>query len=200
MKNVSGYDLCRLLGRARSARWRSSARSSCAPGLARRLAQWFGAARASILSRCSARLYRPASILWDGTTTWVLLEGHPADVAAQAALVPGLVEVEGPPAAADRRPPVAARRRAARPAAGSDGGVRGRGGRGRSSTATNPTAPRPLDPGGRRAPRPDQGRLRSRPAASTPAASTLATRGRRLDPRPTLPGAPVAGGRGGPVP
>lgn len=38
------------------------------------------------------------SVLWDGTTTWVLLEGHPADVDSDtAALGPSFVEVEGPP-------------------------------------------------------------------------------------------------------
>jgi glycolate oxidase FAD binding subunit len=36
-------------------------------------------------------------VLWDGTSTWVCLEGHPADVAAQAALLPGAADVEGPP-------------------------------------------------------------------------------------------------------
>jgi hypothetical protein len=30
------------------------------------------------------RLYRPACILWDGVTTWVLLDGHAADVEAEA--------------------------------------------------------------------------------------------------------------------
>jgi glycolate oxidase FAD binding subunit len=39
------------------------------------------------------RLYRPASVLWDGTTTWLLLDGHPVDVAEQAS-VAGLVEVD----------------------------------------------------------------------------------------------------------
>ena len=29
-------------------------------------------------------LYRPSSILWNGASTWVLLEGDPADVAAEA--------------------------------------------------------------------------------------------------------------------
>jgi hypothetical protein len=44
------------------------------------------------------RLHRPSSILWDGTTTWLLLEGHPADVDAQAALAgAGFSEVDGPP-------------------------------------------------------------------------------------------------------
>jgi hypothetical protein len=35
-------------------------------------------------------------MLWDGTTTWLLLEGHGADVEAQAAIA-GLAEVDGPP-------------------------------------------------------------------------------------------------------
>ncbi len=35
-------------------------------------------------------------MLWDGTTTWVLLEGHERDVEAQAALL-ALTEVDGPP-------------------------------------------------------------------------------------------------------
>src|SRR5262249_19082833 len=41
-------------------------------------------------------LYRPTSILWDGTTTWVCLEGHPEDVDAQAGLV-GVSAIDGPP-------------------------------------------------------------------------------------------------------
>jgi glycolate oxidase FAD binding subunit len=32
----------------------------------------------------TAQLYRPTSVLWNGTTTWVLLEGDPRDVADQA--------------------------------------------------------------------------------------------------------------------
>jgi hypothetical protein len=42
------------------------------------------------------RLFRPVAVLWDGARTSVCLEGHPADVAEQAAAA-GLVEVEGPP-------------------------------------------------------------------------------------------------------
>ena len=30
-------------------------------------------------------LHRPACVLWDGTTTWVLLDGHPDDVGAESA-------------------------------------------------------------------------------------------------------------------
>jgi glycolate oxidase FAD binding subunit len=35
-------------------------------------------------------------VLWDGTTTWVLLDGHPADVDAQARLT-GMATAPGPP-------------------------------------------------------------------------------------------------------
>jgi glycolate oxidase FAD binding subunit len=43
-----------------------------------------------------ARLYRPVSVLWDGTTTWVLLEGDERDVADEAAAL-GLAVSDGPP-------------------------------------------------------------------------------------------------------
>src|SRR5205814_8721849 len=49
------------------------------------------------------RLFRPSSILWDGTQTWVLLEGHEADVTAEAA---ALGAAFGPVAGA---PPLAPR-------------------------------------------------------------------------------------------
>jgi FAD/FMN-containing dehydrogenase len=45
-------------------------------------------------------LYRPAAVLWDGTTTWVHLEGYTPDIDAESAGLAGLgdfVEVEGPP-------------------------------------------------------------------------------------------------------
>lgn len=95
VKNVSGFDICRLLvgslgtlgligevvlrtyPRPASSRWmRGRAEPSAALAL----------------------LYRPASVLWDGATTWVLLEGHPDDVDAEArALGPAFEEVERPP-------------------------------------------------------------------------------------------------------
>src|SRR5581483_9842240 len=44
------------------------------------------------------RLHRPASILWDGVTAWVLLEGHADDVRAEVGALAGpWTEVEGPP-------------------------------------------------------------------------------------------------------
>ena len=93
VKNVSGFDLCRLLVGSYGTlgflgevilRTRPRARHE----------QWFATTADPI--ETFRRLYRPTSVLWDGTTTWVLLEGHPDDVAAAAAAA-GLVEAAGPP-------------------------------------------------------------------------------------------------------
>jgi glycolate oxidase FAD binding subunit len=94
VKNVSGFDLCRLLvGSLGTLAFlgevilRTRPRPACS--------KWFAGPVDPFELR--SRLYRPVSILWDGTTTWVWLEGHPVDVADQAALVAGLDEVDGPP-------------------------------------------------------------------------------------------------------
>lgn len=45
-------------------------------------------------------LLRPSSVLWNGTTTWVHVEGHPADVEAELAVLGSnatLVDADGPP-------------------------------------------------------------------------------------------------------
>lgn len=95
VKNVSGFDLCRLLVGARGTlgffgevllRTRPLAQHS----------QWFSAA-CTDPSDLQRRLYRPVSMLWNGSTVWVLLEGHPLDVAEQAASS-ALVATDGPPA------------------------------------------------------------------------------------------------------
>ena len=151
--------------RARSARSPSSARSSCAPGPARRLQRWFRAREAPTRSRCSARLYRPAAVLWDGTTTWVLLEGHPADVRRQAAAAPAGARSTGPPPLPPHRssvpPASAARPRRARswPRSASA-----------SCTSTSRAEPAPAAGGGGPPP-PAQGRASTPPVASTPAAT-----------------------------
>ena len=93
VKNVSGFDLCRLLvgsygtlGFIGEVILRSRPRA--------RHEQWYATTADPI--ETFRRLYRPTSVLWDGTTTWVLLEGHPDDVAAAAGGA-GLVEAAGPP-------------------------------------------------------------------------------------------------------
>ena len=94
VKNVSGFDLCRLLVGSRGTlgflgevilRTRPLAATS----------QWFTAA-ATDPCPVFTRLYRPVSVLWDGARVWALLEGHAADVAEQAAAA-GLAPTDGPP-------------------------------------------------------------------------------------------------------
>jgi glycolate oxidase FAD binding subunit len=47
-------------------------------------------------------LYRPTALLWDGRTSWVLLDGHADDIAAQARLG-GLSSADGAPALPQHR-------------------------------------------------------------------------------------------------
>ncbi len=83
VKNVSGFDLCRLLVGARGTLGFIGdviLRTRPLPAHS----QWF-TAEADDPFPIFAALYRPTSVLWNGSRLWVLLEGHPADVAAQAA-------------------------------------------------------------------------------------------------------------------
>lgn len=93
VKNVSGFDLCRLLvGSHGTLGFIADVIMRTRP--LPTYEQWFRAERDPW--ELLAVLYRPTSMLWDGATTWVLLDGHRADVATQAADA-GLVEAEGRP-------------------------------------------------------------------------------------------------------
>jgi glycolate oxidase FAD binding subunit len=95
VKNVSGFDLCRLLvGSRGTLGFLGEVILRTRPLPARRA--WFASDQADPFELLGT-LYRPTSLLWDGATTWVCLEGHPADVTAQAERVHGAVEVAGPP-------------------------------------------------------------------------------------------------------
>ena len=94
VKNVSGFDLPRLLVGSRGTLGflgdvilRTWPRSRCE--------RWY--AGTVDPDQVVAKLYRPVSVLWDGTTTWVLLEGDERDVESQAGLL-DLAAVDGPPA------------------------------------------------------------------------------------------------------
>ena len=93
VKNVSGFDVCRLLvgslgtlGLIAEVVLRVRPRPAAS--------QWFMTEGDPFELRRST--HGASSILWDGRTTWVLLEGHPADVDGQAAQH-RLTEATGPP-------------------------------------------------------------------------------------------------------
>ena len=94
VKNVSGFDLCRLLvGSHGTLGFLGEVILRTKPLPLH--SQWFSGACVDP-SEAFRRLYRPVSVLFDGAYVWALLEGHPADVAAQAAAA-GLAECAGPP-------------------------------------------------------------------------------------------------------
>lgn len=97
VKNVSGYDLGRLLvGSLGTLGFLAEVVLRCSPRPPASV--WLrGPADADPFLVRDA-LFRPSSILWDGRDVWVLLEGGAADVAAErSALGAGWAEVEGPP-------------------------------------------------------------------------------------------------------
>ena len=96
VKNVSGFDLCRLLvGSLGTIGLLAQVVLRVVPRPA--TSSWFMQSGADPFE-ARRRLHRPASILWDGATTWVLLEGHAADVRAEVGALAGAwTEVEGPP-------------------------------------------------------------------------------------------------------
>ena len=93
VKNVSGFDLCRLLvGSQGTLGFFGSVILRTRPLPA--ASQWFTTTDDPWATL--AALYRPTSVLWDGQSTWALLEGHPDDLAEQAHRT-GLTPAAGPP-------------------------------------------------------------------------------------------------------
>lgn len=94
VKNVSGFDICRLLvGSCGTLGFLGEVILRTRPRPA--ASQWFVAGAVDPWPLFAA-LHRPTSVLWDGARLWALLEGHPVDVAEQAA-VHSLAPVDGPP-------------------------------------------------------------------------------------------------------
>ena len=86
VKNVSGFDLCKLMvGSLGTLGFIAEVILRCQP--VPEASQWFTgeASTPDIPAKLLAELWQPSSILWNGERVWILLEGHPGDVANQAA-------------------------------------------------------------------------------------------------------------------
>lgn len=87
VKNVSGFDLCRLLVGSRATLAVLAEvllRTRPLPAAER----WVGGPADP--SDVASALHRPTAVLWDGDTTWALLTGHEVDVEAQSQVTAGL--------------------------------------------------------------------------------------------------------------
>ena len=96
VKNVSGYDLARLLvGSLGTLGLLAEVILRTLPVPA--ATQWLAGDGDPFAA--FDLLYRPSSILWDGRRTWILLEGDPTDVASEAAKLEsaGFGPCDGPP-------------------------------------------------------------------------------------------------------
>ena len=104
VKNVTGFDLCRLLvGSHGTLAFLAEVvlRGQPRPEMER---WWCDRSADADPFALQSALYRPLAVLWDGRTTWVGLAGHRADVEAQAAaLLGGFEPVDGPPSVPPQR-------------------------------------------------------------------------------------------------
>jgi len=94
VKNVSGFDLCRLLVGSRGTlgcMGEVIVRTRPLPPAS----QWY-TGEATDPTGVFTTLYKPISVLWNGGQVWALLEGHEADLHEQSAAA-GLRETDGPP-------------------------------------------------------------------------------------------------------
>ncbi|MFN0092753.1 MAG: FAD-binding oxidoreductase [Acidimicrobiales bacterium] len=96
VKNVTGFDLCRLavgslgtLGLFGEVILRTRPLPAVSRWFAGEVEPW----------GLRSRFYWPGAILWNGSRTWLLLEGHAGDVADDAAVAArlGLAETDSPP-------------------------------------------------------------------------------------------------------
>jgi glycolate oxidase FAD binding subunit len=97
VKNVTGFDLCRLMvGSLGTLALLGEAVLRCRPRA--ETEAWWMTEGADPFALADT-LYRPLSVLWDGTRTWVGLAGYEADVRDQADTVlgPTFDRVDGPP-------------------------------------------------------------------------------------------------------
>jgi glycolate oxidase FAD binding subunit len=97
VKNVTGFDLCRLLvGSLGTLALLGEVVLRCVPRPERE--SWWVGEEADPFE-IAATLYRPLSVLWDGTRTWVGLAGFAADVTAQSRAILGsrFSPADGPP-------------------------------------------------------------------------------------------------------
>lgn len=94
VKNVSGFDLCRLLvGSQGTLGFMGEVIVRTRPLPTH--SQWFTCESREPMQVFS-RLYKPVSVLWDGSSIFALIEGHPDDVAEQAATC-AMHPCDGPP-------------------------------------------------------------------------------------------------------
>ena len=102
VKNVTGFDLCRLLvGSVGTLAFLAEVVLRCHPRP--EIEAWWASVPEAKVDplELHARLYRPLAVLWDGRRVWVGLAGHRVDVESQcrSQLEPGgrFQPVDGPP-------------------------------------------------------------------------------------------------------